>query len=218
MRVVLLISVVASLLAGTGCHQAPKPVMLIYGDSLTVQSESAVTSLYAGQYTLVFRAYAGTAMCDWVASASSDRKAVHPARVVLAFTGNTATCVAADFLAQGPAGATANYERALREMSLVFKGIPVSVVGSPAMNHGSPDYPAWFPYNGSSSLNGMYRWVCAQLGLTYNSSADDLLSPGHVFTWMRPKLFSQQSAVVRLSDGIHLTLDGQLLYGFALGR
>jgi hypothetical protein len=218
LRAVVLIASVALLLPVSACDKPAKPVMLIYGDSLTVQSASAVSWLYGSKYTIVVRAWGGTAICDWVAEATSDRKTVHPDRVVIAFTGNTASCVKKDFLANGPAGATANYELALREMAGVFKGIPLSVVGSPAMNHGGAGYPTAFPYNGSPFLNAMYRRVCAQLGLTYNGGADDALTPGHVFTWMRPKLFGGSVVVVRMSDGVHLTSDGQLLYGSALGN
>src|ERR1700712_5665315 len=65
---------------------APRPKLLIYGDSLTVLSESATRKLYGDKYSLVFRAVSGSGMCDWLGETAADRKAYQPARVVLAFT------------------------------------------------------------------------------------------------------------------------------------
>src|ERR1700742_2762938 len=75
-----------------------KLLVIVYGDSLTVQSEADARSLHKGDgERVVFRARGGTAMCDWTGRAGFDVLALHPSRVVLAFTGNTASCAAAAF-------------------------------------------------------------------------------------------------------------------------
>jgi hypothetical protein len=192
----------------------PRPVVVVYGDSLTVQSESDVRSLHrtSGEH-IVFRARGGTAMCDWTARARFDNAVLHPKRIVLAFTGNTASCAAAAFRTGGVAGATALYERSLREMRAIFPRLPITLVIPPAM-HNLPH--GWYPYNGNAGLVAMYKRVGAQLHMTINTLADDWLTPGHVFTATRPAYPHGPPVLVRLSDGVHLTDAGELWYGAAL--
>lgn len=191
-----------------------RPVVVVYGDSLTVQSEPAALSLHHGlRERVVFRAAGGTAMCDWVSRAALDREALHPGRVILAFTGNTASCAADAFRSGGVAGVTDLYEQSLREMHAIFPDVPITVVIPPAM-HNLPN--GWYPYNGNAALVAMYERVGAQLHMTINTRADDWLTPGHVFTATRPAYPHGSSVVVRLSDGVHLTPAGELWYGAAL--
>ena len=126
---------VAGLLAMLlGCTPAPpEPTLLIYGDSLTVLSEPAVTQLYGAQYHLVFRAAGGTGTCDWISQAAADRVIYHPQRVVLAFTGNVDGCVRPDYDRAKLTGVVSNYERGLRSFAATFAGIPVKVIAPPAM-------------------------------------------------------------------------------------
>jgi lysophospholipase L1-like esterase len=196
-------------------HVRPKAgTVVIYGDSLTVESENAVRLRYSQAYgRIVFRAFGGTALCDWLAQAEKDRAGLHPQRVVLAFTGNTASCVAADFLARGISGAVANYRLALTRMREIYPTEVISVTLSPAM-HNQPD--GWFPFNGSPALNAMYRQVGQQLHMTVNPAADDALTPGHRFSATRPGPDGRTAVVVRLSDGVHLTAAGAAIYGKAL--
>jgi hypothetical protein len=198
-----------------GCTPGPpKPTLLIYGDSVTVLSESAVTQLYGTKYHLVFRAYGGTAMCDWAPHAAADRVLYHPARVVLAFTGNSHTCVANDLKVGGVPAFLANYSKALTEFHSAFVGLPISVVASPAMQSLSPDL---FPENGSPTLNQLYQTLCAQLGMTYNPAADNALTPGHIFTAYRPAYGTTGPLVaVRTGDGVHVTPAGAVYYAHAL--
>src|SRR4051794_37286351 len=130
----------AALLSAASCNPkaAPAPkTVLLYGDSLTVQSAAAVNFLYSkAGYDIVYRAAIGTAMCDWLTQAAADRITVHPQRVVLAFSGNTLMpCIAGDFRTGGAAGATANYERALRKMRSFFPTIPMTIVLPPAVSN-----------------------------------------------------------------------------------
>lgn len=192
-----------------------KPTLLVYGDSLTTMSEPAMTSQYGGKYQIVYRASGGSAMCDWSGGAAADRRAYHPTRVVLAFTGNNHTCVTNDFAAGGLTAVVANYARALTEFHTAFAGLPTSVVAAPAMQSTWPS--AWFPENGNAAFNQMYQRLCAQYRISYNADADNWLSPGHVFVWQRPRFGGGPLVTVRAIDGVHLTPDGEAWYAAALG-
>lgn len=195
-----------------------KPTLLIYGDSLTVLSEGVVQQLYGAKYHLVFRAEGGTSLCDWTAGAATDRAKDKPVRVVIAFTGNSASCSANDFLEHGVAAWVANYQRALVAMHAVFADLPITVVGSPAMEIPRPP-GSWYPENGNPALNLMYQETCREYGMRYSSAADDSLTPGHVFVWDRPAYPGTGPPVkVRTRDGVHLLAAGELYYGAALGE
>ncbi len=200
-------------------------VVVVYGDSLTVESEVAAQQFFhqAGKAVagerLVFHARNGTAMCDWVKQARSDQATLHPERVVLAFTGNTASCAASAFIAGGAASATALYEHSLRQMRGVFATQPITIVIPPAMDNLPP---GWYPFNGNRELVAMYKRVGPQLHMRVSTYADDSLTPGHVFVWKRPPYPSREASgplvTVRALDGIHLTPAGQLWYGAALAK
>ena len=188
--------------------------MLVYGDSLTVLSEPAARLLYRDRYRVVFQAAGGTSICDWTRGAAADKALYHPARVVIAFTGNTATCVAGDYRRGGLDGLVANYRRSLLALRSVYVGTAITVVGSPAM---APQRAGSFwPSNGELGLNLMYRLVCAEYAMHYDSFADDALTPGHRFAWTRPAFPGNGPPVtVRLSDGVHVTPAGALYYAAA---
>lgn len=193
---------------------APKPAVVIYGDSLTVQSEADVRSMHHGKSErIIFRARGGTAMCDWTDRAFFDHEAIRPRRIVLAFTGNVASCAADAYRTGGAAAATALYERSLRQMRSIYADVPITLVIPPAM-HNLPH--GWYPFNGDPQLVAMYKRVGAQLGMTINTRADDWLTPGHVYTATRPAYPHGPTVLVRLSDGIHLTRAGALWYAAAL--
>ena len=194
-----------------------KPTMLIYGDSLTVLSEGATTRFYGARYTIVFRAMGGTSICDWTGTAAADRATYHPDRVVIAFTGNSASCSRDALLSGGISAWLANYQRSLLTMREVFDGLPISVVGSPAMLSPRPQ-GSWYPTNGYAGLNAMYRQMCAEYGMQYNAKADDSLTPGHVFRAERPAFPGDGPlTTVRAPDGVHVLPAGALYYGAALG-
>lgn len=190
------------------------PTVIVYGDSLTVQSESAALSIYKEtKQNVIFRAVGGTAMCDWVAQAEADSKTLDPTRIVIAFTGNTASCAASAYLTQGDEGVTALYEHSLRQLKTIFPTQPITLVIPPAMQN----LPTgWFPFNGSPDLVAMYERVGPELHMTLDSDADDNLTPGHIYQQYRPAYPHGKSVVVRASDGIHLTPAGALWYGAAL--
>jgi hypothetical protein len=210
------LAVVVSAIGLGGCTPSPaKPTLLIYGDSLTVLSEPAVTFLSGGKYTIVFRAQGGTAMCDWSNATASDRLRFKPSRVVLAFTGNVDGCVKADYETGGITGVVANYDRSLREIAHNFSGVPVTVIASPAMNNLTT--ASWYPENGDPAINAMYETDSLALGLRYSTAADDTLTPGHVYTAYRPAYGTKAPLVrVRTGDGVHLTPEGTVYYSEAL--
>ncbi len=194
---------------------APPPTVLVYGDSLTVESEAAARSLFPTE-RFVFRAEGGAGPCNYAPAAAADRVRYRPSRVVLAFTGNISQCSLAAFQTGRLAGVVANYESALGAFRRAFPGLPITVISPPAVNSTSPDYPAWFPYNSNPALIAMYRRVCAGLGMTYSLKADDYLTPGHVFRFDGPRFRSGPLVRLRLSDGLHLTPDGGAWYAAAI--
>jgi hypothetical protein len=201
--------------AGCGSDVSSKaPTVIVYGDSLTVQSESAALSIYkTTRQDVIFRAGGGTAICDWLPQAEADEKALHPAKIVIAFTGNTATCAASAYRTHGNQGETAAYERSLRQMRATFATEPITLVIPPAMQ----DLPnGWFPFNGNSALVAMYERVGPELHMTIDTDADDNLTPGHLYLLYRPAYPHGKLVLVRESDGVHLTPAGALWYGAAL--
>jgi hypothetical protein len=191
------------------------PAVVIYGDSLTVQSKHDA-HLLAGDPAerIVFRAKAGTALCDWLKKAAKDSRGLKPRRVVLALTGNTATCARASFEKGGAAATIALYEQSLRQMRAIFPAVPITIVIPPAMH----DQVGWYPLNGDPRLVAMYERVGPELHMYVNTDADTWLTPGHVFEQYRPDFVTGRLVDVRLSDGVHLTAAGALWYGAALSE
>ncbi|HEX4017757.1 MAG TPA: hypothetical protein VHX15_13565, partial [Frankiaceae bacterium] len=166
-------------------------------------------------YNIVFRAQGGTSMCDWSNVSAHDRRAFKPTRVVLAFTGNVDGCDRTDYNASGITGVVANYDRSLREIARSYKGIPVTVIASPAMDNSI--VPSWYPENGNPALNAMYKTDSAELGLRYSTVADDTLTPGHVYIADRPAYGTKAPLIpVRAPDGVHLLSEGTIYYAEAL--
>ncbi len=195
---------------------AVHPRVLIYGDSLTVQTEPAVRYLYPHQ-DVVFRAVNGAKnVRPGPEVQAEDRQSIKPTRVVLAFTGNTWGCAAPPGVLVGTlTQIVANYERNLRLFARSFQGIPITVIGPPAMK--TPGTEGFFPYNGSPGLIAMYQRVSAELGLHFSSLASDSLTPGHVYTAYRPARGTTAPLVrVRDRDGIHLAAAGEVYYAVAL--
>jgi hypothetical protein len=194
---------------------SPQGTVLVYGDSLTVESEAAARALFPGR-RFVFRAEGGAGPCNFAPSAAADRVRYRPAKVVLAFTGNVSQCSLAAFRTAHLSGVVANYESALGAFRRAFAGLPITLISPPAVNSTSPDYPAWFPYNSNPALIAMYRRVCASSGMTYSTKADDYLTPGHVFRFDGPKFRNGPIVRLRLPDGLHLTPDGSAWYAAAI--
>jgi hypothetical protein len=193
----------------------PLPTVVIYGDSLTVLAETDAVHMAQGRLHLVFRAYGGTSPCDWTAGAADDLRTLRPAHVVIAFTGNSASCVQEAYEHGGLAAVVDTYRRSLLRLADVYRGVPVTVVATPAMARRPAGTHT--PINGNAAFNRMYRSLCGQLGWQFSTVADDALTPGHVFTWRRPAFpGTGPSTVVRAPDGVHLLPAGALYYAAAL--
>ncbi len=192
--------------------------IVVYGDSLTVQS-SAQIQPNAGGKAVVTHAAFGTALCDWVPQMAADRAREHPKTVVVAFAGNVNTCVADAWAKGGAAAAVANYEAALRAVRKAYPTERIIVVGAIAAQNRNGSAP----FIGNPQLNAMYQRVAGQIGATYSAWADVALTPGHVYTDKRPAFpclipgtGKCAPVLVRTADGVHLTPEGQRWYGWAL--
>ena len=209
----LAVIAVLAALSLPGCQPTSHKDVLVYGDSLTVNAETAGVLTLPGKLVGV-RAKGATALCDWVPKMAADRKTYTPTTVVIAFAGNVSGCVGTEWLKHGDAGATANYERAMHAVRAAYPTEKIVVVGPPAIYNPT----GRIPFLGSAQLSAMYRRVAPQIHATYSSAADDALTPGHVFTWTRPPQGCPtcQPVRVRTLDGVHLTTAGGKIYGAAL--
>jgi hypothetical protein len=212
-RVVGAVAVVAAAVVLSGCTD-----ILVYGDSLTNESSGQIESS-ARDKSVVVHAEGGTALCDWVPEMAADRARDHPTTVVIAFAGNIATCVDHAWRTGGPSAAVANYDAALRAVRKAFPTERIIVVGAIA----AQDRVGWSPFVGNPQLNAMYRRVAREIGATYSPWADWALTPGHVYVEYRPPFpclapdtGKCAPVLVRRSDGVHLTPEGQRWYGWAL--
>jgi hypothetical protein len=212
-RAVGAVAVVAAAVVLVGCKD-----IIIYGDSLAVQSASQALSS-APDKSVVVHAKGGTALCDWVPEMAADRANDMPSTVVIAFAGNIATCVADAWRKDGPAAAVANYEAALRAVRRTFPTERIIVVGAIA----ATNYTGMFPFIGNPQLNAMYQRVAQEIGATYSPWADWALTPGHVYMDYRPPFpclvpntGKCAPVLVRAADGAHLTPEGERWYGWAL--
>lgn len=76
---------------------ASPPVVILYGDSLSVEAGQTFTNHIArnGVASAITRVGVGTAICDWFDEMENDLQTIRPFAVVLEFVGNAApSCVA----------------------------------------------------------------------------------------------------------------------------
>ena len=83
----LLLASAASL---TACIPV-KPIVLVFGDSLTHESVDYIKFLTGNEYDVRVTAKGGTALCDYGDSIVNDARNLRPKLVVLAFSGNALT-------------------------------------------------------------------------------------------------------------------------------
>lgn len=123
----------AALATLTAC--APKPTVLVFGDSLITEAESDIRYQLGDAYDVRVVAFGGTALCDFSSRIVEDARALRPQMVVLSFSGNALTpCM------RPPAGTANNvawwaakYELDLNNTlsRLAALGVPTTVVGAP---------------------------------------------------------------------------------------
>lgn len=70
----------------TAC--VPKPVILVYGDSLVVEADGGLRLLMDEAYDVRIQGFGGAALCDSAERIVADARAIRPRMVVMAFSGN----------------------------------------------------------------------------------------------------------------------------------
>jgi len=76
---------------------SPTPLIIVYGDSIAVESSNQLQAALGPDWTVVLRAFGGTAPCDWSEWAERDIRAYRPAIVLTSFIGNAGSpCTLAD--------------------------------------------------------------------------------------------------------------------------
>lgn len=190
----------------------PRPTVLIYGDSLTVQSEAAAQALDPGE-RLMFRAQGGTGACDFIVQAASDRAIFHPQRVVFAWSGNVSNCDKDAYVINDCQPLADSYTQTLESFLSVYSGIPQTIVLPPAFHN--PGTPKWYPCNGNPALVAAYQAFIND-GVHIVTLADTGLTPHHVYRVSGAAYPHGAITVLRAADGIHLTPAGAQWFGAAL--
>lgn len=90
LRLLVLLLIALVLSAGlTAC--TPKPIILVYGDSLVVQSQESISFLFGDSYDVRIVAQGGSAICDFATRIVDDARGLRPKMSIIAFSGNSIT-------------------------------------------------------------------------------------------------------------------------------
>ncbi|HEX6311272.1 MAG TPA: hypothetical protein VF152_06565 [Acidimicrobiia bacterium] len=135
-RFVTLIAVGATALVATGClgpttAPPPRPVVILYGDSLAWESRSSFDWHLGPGVQVVHRNFPGVAPCDVLPSMAADA-AFRPSAVVFEFAGNSLTpCMNG----VTPATLVLRYTLDVARARSIFtdRGIPVFLMGAPLL-------------------------------------------------------------------------------------
>lgn len=187
---------------------AVPPSYVVYGDSLMVESTSAMrqrlTTMLPG-YNIVIRATAGTTLCDWQAQMQADAASLDIKGVTMAFWGNYATdCITRRDFVQGTAD-DANWAVSFwrgRSVPVMFVGVPGRVGYAPG------DRQVW----GVGGAN-IYAYVAGTRNVAFVDPNNYYLDgPTNSYVAARPCLIGEcfGMATVRSDDGIHFC---STLYG-----
>lgn len=194
--------VVGALLAAAaiGSSQSSSKTVSVWGDSLTVDAQSALRLHGASVH-----ARGGTAPCDWLPGFEKTLVADHPSHVLLAFVGNIGTpCMA---------GVHSNAELAARYRTdytkiiaiAVRHRVPVTLVVPPYMD---PKRFFYLSYFGAPELTTMECGLAATLTDWVNcdtTARNNLAVDGHYS-------YRVNGRIARRVDGVHLTPYGGGLY------
>lgn len=196
---------------GVGPRPATRPVVAVYGDSLTVQAFDYVEQIAEARgWTVTGRAIGGTAPCDHVRPIEQTIAAIHPALIVVAFVGNAATpCMTGSGRVRPSPAATADrYRTDLTRIVADARRarVPLWIVRPPDM--ADPRYaavgaalaPLWPQL--AANAPGLVRILDARAALTPDGYRRD-----------RPCLDFETAelgcrdgrVVVRFTDGLHLS-------------
>ncbi len=161
----LLIALAFALAAGSIATALPAaaasepPVVILYGDSLAWESQDHfVAAVTLGtDATAIGRSFGGTAICDYFDIMREDAASLHPAAVVLEFSGNRfTTCMHhPDGSGMGDGDAYMKYVADVREAVRIFTsvGTHVYLAGAPVSR------PVPGSFQRGRALNVMYSWV-----------------------------------------------------------
>jgi len=214
----LLVALAFALAAGSIAAALPAaaaseaPVVILYGDSLAWESQDHfVAAVTLGtDATAIGRTFGGTAICDFFDLMKKDAATLHPAAVVLEFSGNRfTTCMHhPDGSGMGDGDAYMKYVADVREAVGIFTsvGTHVYLAGAPVSR------PVPGSFQRGRALNVMYSWVAlvSAPGTVTYVDAGTAVQAGTEYTDELPCLPEEPcptaggSIVVRSYDGVHL--------------
>jgi hypothetical protein len=209
LRVIVALACLAALaLALDDVVVGQRPRIVLYGDSLAMQSAQDFEYLAdtAGATTLL-RAYGGLAICDALPRLAGDAGSWQPTVAVLEFSGDDMTPCMRGYVAGSPSY-FAKYELDARTAvgALRSQGVQVVLVGAPLSADASASA-------NTQRLNAMYASLAAHVrGVSYANAGQSVLADGR-FTWTLPCLHSEPCSasgtnVVRSPDGTHFCPTG----------
>ncbi len=123
----------AAATSGTAAATA-RPVVVLYGDSIAVQTAPALRERLGDAYDVQVRAFPGAALCDYLHQIDQDLQRYAPAMVLLDFGGNTFTpCTRVDGSIATAEQRLARYDADAQAVAdrLAPLGIPLVLVGMP---------------------------------------------------------------------------------------
>jgi hypothetical protein len=187
-------------------------VVILYGDSLAWEAQDHfVAAVTLGtDATAIGRSFGGTAICDYFDIMRKDAASLHPAAVVLEFSGNRfTTCMHhPDGSGMGDGEAYMKYVADVREAVQIFTsvGTHVYLAGAPVSR------PVPGSFQRGRALNVMYSWVAlvSPPGTVTYVDAGTAVQVGTEYTDELPCLPEEPcpggsgTTVVRSYDGVHL--------------
>jgi len=160
-RLVPVMTVVALTVALTGCIGAKgppaRPIVILYGDSLSWESGGAFQLALGPAVEVVHRNFPGLAICDYLDEMATDVVALRPRAVVFEFAGNRLTPCVSPFV--GSTSALVNKyagDAAAATATFTSRGVPVYLMGAPLL-------PGWNP-DPTPQLHAGYAAVASMAG------------------------------------------------------
>ena len=130
---VAVLGLLATALGLAGCGSS-EPLVVVYGDSLMVESGGAVSFLLADDVDVDVQAYGGTATCDYAERIEAAARERHPALIVVQFNGNALTpCMRPDGVAPRWSRVEAEYRTDTEALidAVAPTGVPLLFIGAP---------------------------------------------------------------------------------------
>jgi hypothetical protein len=189
-----------------------RPIVAVFGDSLTVQSFNYIEQIaHARGWQVTGRAVGGTAPCDDIGQIERTLTTVHPTVMVVAFVGNAATkCMKenAGHVTPTPSATAAKYRSDLGRVVAVARraAVPVWIVRPPDMANpryaavGAALAPLWPAL--AASAPGIVTILDARPALTPAGYSADLPCRDYETTALGCR---NGRITVRFTDGLHLS-------------